>query len=420
MLPVFEKGENMTIQNVLDYVDELYENVFSENIKLRWLNQLEAEIQTEVLLLEAEGIVQYTVEDMASTLIAPPPFDKVYEDYLIWRIALAQGEAERANNQQAVYEASYLAYVRFVCETINPGDGQAEKLRYYLSAYQIAVKNGYTGTELEWLESLTGADGQPGTGLHIKGQVATENELPTAGMEVGEGWLVGSGSGALLYIWDGNDWFYKTQLSGKGEKGDPGEAGPEGPTGVGIASITFQEETTEGNVYAITLTNGNQYLFTALKGPAGPTGETGPTGSGISVEYDETDGRVSVTNEEASGGGGTGEAGTGISSITFKQAMETGNVYTIYLTDGTSYDFTAPVGPAGQTGADGRGIQSVNYDQNTDILTVHYDDNTDQEVEGFGGWMQQSDYDPDGTVQAAGGIASWISANYENAEVNSY
>lgn len=28
--------------------------------------------------------------------------------------------------------------------------------------------------------------------------------------------------------------------------------------------------------------------------------------------------------------------------------------------------------------------------------------------------------DPDGSIQAAGGIAAWISANYENAEVNSY
>lgn len=417
--PVFEKGENMTIRNVLDYVDELYENVFSENIKLRWLNQLEAEIQTEVLLLDAEGIVQYTSEDLAATMIAPPPFDKIYEDYLIWRIALAQGEAERANNQQAVYEESYLAYVRFVCETINPGDGQAEQLRYYLSAYQIAVKNGFTGTELEWLESLTGADGQPGAGLNIKGQVATENDLPTENVEAGDGWLVGSGSGALLYIWDGTEWFYKTQLAGKGDKGDKGEQGETGPEGVGIAEITFQEETEEGNVYVVTLTNGKQYLFTALKGPAGPIGETGAVGAGIRVEYEETAGRVTITNEKASGGGGTGEAGTGIESISFKAAQETGNVYTIHLTDGTDYDFTAPMGPAGAdgqtgetgaTGATGRGIHSVSYDQSTDTLTVHYDDDTNQEVAGFGGWMQETAYDPEGAVKDAGGISAYVAS----------
>ena len=30
------------------------------------------------------------------------------------------------------------------------------------SAYEIAVKNGYSGTETEWLESLQGEDGAPG------------------------------------------------------------------------------------------------------------------------------------------------------------------------------------------------------------------------------------------------------------------
>ena len=31
------------------------------------------------------------------------------------------------------------------------------------SAYEIAVKNGFTGTEAEWLESLKGADGTDGS-----------------------------------------------------------------------------------------------------------------------------------------------------------------------------------------------------------------------------------------------------------------
>lgn len=40
-----------------------------------------------------------------------------------------------------------------------------------LSAYQIAVDNGFTGTEAEWLESLKGKDGTNGTdGIGIDGQ----------------------------------------------------------------------------------------------------------------------------------------------------------------------------------------------------------------------------------------------------------
>jgi hypothetical protein len=35
------------------------------------------------------------------------------------------------------------------------------------SAYDIAVKNGFKGSEKEWLESLTGKDGKDGESMHI-------------------------------------------------------------------------------------------------------------------------------------------------------------------------------------------------------------------------------------------------------------
>ena len=100
----------MKIRDVLDYVIELQEPAFSEAVLLRWLNQVEAEIQPEVLLLAVDGIVQYSAEDLkaeANTeLIVPAPFSKLYEDYLLWRIALGQGEAERANNLETIYHNS--------------------------------------------------------------------------------------------------------------------------------------------------------------------------------------------------------------------------------------------------------------------------------------------------------------------------
>ena len=41
----------MTIKELLEYVDEVLDNVFSPAVKLRWINQIEAELQTDVLLL---------------------------------------------------------------------------------------------------------------------------------------------------------------------------------------------------------------------------------------------------------------------------------------------------------------------------------------------------------------------------------
>lgn len=65
---------------------------------------------------------------------------------------------------------------------------------------------------------------------------------------------------------------------------------------------------------------------------------------------------VAAINEAAKSGGGSGggEDGTGIESITYKGKDEDGgNVYTVLLTDGTSYDITAPKGAKGDKGDKG-------------------------------------------------------------------
>lgn len=70
---------------------------------------------------------------------------------------------------------------------------------------------------------------------------------------------------------------------------------------------------------------------------------------------------VAAINEAAKsgGGGGGGKDGTGIESITYKGEDESGgNMYTVLLTDGTSYDITAPKGAAGADGTPGIVISS--------------------------------------------------------------
>lgn len=65
---------------------------------------------------------------------------------------------------------------------------------------------------------------------------------------------------------------------------------------------------------------------------------------------------VAAINEAAKSGGGSGggKDGTGIESITYKGEDEAGgNVYTVLLTDGTSYEITAPKGAKGDKGDKG-------------------------------------------------------------------
>lgn len=106
----------MTIKQAIRYVVNMEEPAFSDRMMLRWINLLEAEIQVKIHLLKPGQLKQYDQNQMEEILIAPPPFDKIYPEYLIWKIRQAQGEEERAQNQKEIYEKAWKAYTRFVCQ----------------------------------------------------------------------------------------------------------------------------------------------------------------------------------------------------------------------------------------------------------------------------------------------------------------
>lgn len=92
----------------------------------------------------------------------------------------------------------------------------------------------------------------------------------------------------------------------------------------------------------------------AIPGPEGPEGPQGPAGQ------DGADGT-------------DGQDGVGITSITFKESDPIGNnVYTITLTNGSTYDITCPIGPRGN------GILSIVYSgtdpQGGNVYTVNMTD----------------------------------------------
>ena len=136
-----------------------------------------------------------------------------------------------------------------------------------------------------------------------------------------------------------------------GATGPQGETGPQGPQGIqgpagndgttpditmgatvsastGTPGVTVQKSgTTAEPVFTLN--------FTGLKGETGPQGTPGTNGT-------------NGTN------GADGADGVGIAVIFFKEVDANGNyVYTVGLTDGTSYDITSPKGPQGAQGTAG-------------------------------------------------------------------
>lgn len=177
--------------------------------------------------------------------------------------------------------------------------------------------------------------------------------------------------GETPYIGGNGNWWIGTMDTGVAAAGRDGFDGEDGN---GIERIDFKETTAAGNVYTVLLTNGASYEITAPVGAAGRDGNDGAAGVGIKnivFKGNNDTGYVYTINltdgtkydftaprgpQGTGGGGGSGEAGSdgvGIQSIQLKQETATGNTYTILLTDGNSYDFTAPAGPVGKDGSSG-------------------------------------------------------------------
>lgn len=132
---------------------------------------------------------------------------------------------------------------------------------YYLTAYGIAVKHGFVGTEIEWLASLKGERGDKGdTGedFRVIGAYETFEELEAAVTDpaVGDVYLVGNQSERACWMWVGENWTPPEEneetdpfvfedgwlqigdLRGpQGDQGEQGEKGDQGEQGRGIAYV---------------------------------------------------------------------------------------------------------------------------------------------------------------------------------------
>ena len=111
-----------------------------------------------------------------------------------------------------------------------------------LSAYQVAVINGYQGSQAEWLASLVGAKGDKGEkGDHGKDFRIVKTfpsiaEMNGTGFSDGDFTMIASDvndpDDGKLYVWNGTGFTYVADLSGsQGIKGDTGEKGDKGDKG---------------------------------------------------------------------------------------------------------------------------------------------------------------------------------------------
>lgn len=185
------------------------------------------------------------------------------------------------------------------------GTGNGEKGDPGASAYEIAIKNGFEGTELEWLASLKGEKGEQGlpgekgdTGSQgIQGIQGPKGEKGDTGAK-GEPGIQGVAgekgeSGASAYEIAVNNGFNGTEIewlaSLKGEKGNPGPQGIQGVKGESGPQGIQGEDGADGqnglSAYEIAVNNGfigsEAEWLASLKGEKGEPGDASISSGGI-------------------------------------------------------------------------------------------------------------------------------------------
>ena len=168
-----------------------------------------------------------------------------------------------------------------VTEETSPSASVGEDLPRGKSAYEVAVENGFSGTETEWLASLKGATGAAGT----DGKDGTDGKTP--------------------YIGDNGNWYIGADDTGKpsrgakgdkGEKGDKGAKGDKGDTGA-TPNLTIGSVTTldAGQNATASMVGTAESPVLNLGIPRGAKGEPGQGGSVdivTSVSASSTDSEV--------------------------------------------------------------------------------------------------------------------------------
>ena len=254
----------------LKQVDETH---YPDSMLLQFLNEVEGKVQTEVLMIAPEDTVRYGADDLTSEMIVTAPHDKLYYSYLMAMIDFVNGEYDRYTNSMNLANAHITEWAAWYNRTHRRG--KPEELGIYFSAYGIAVKHGYTGTEEEWLSTLKGEKGEPGKGFRVLGYYSTisalnEEKKDTA--EAGDAYGVGSAPPYDIYIFDGETGEFVNNGTLKGETGATGPAGA-----AGYSPTAKVQRTETGAIITITDKTGTSYASVkdGKDGSPGAKGEPG-------------------------------------------------------------------------------------------------------------------------------------------------
>lgn len=119
----------MTVSEVIQAVDDIKPNAFTNDTKTAWLNEVEGMVQTEVFLFAPVDVIQYDyTKDKDTKLLVDPPHDKLYPAYLNARVDFANGEYNKYQNTMQMFNSFFGEFMRWYALNYRPADAYEEGL----------------------------------------------------------------------------------------------------------------------------------------------------------------------------------------------------------------------------------------------------------------------------------------------------
>ena len=167
---------------------------------------------------------------------------------------------------------------------------------------------------------------------------------------------------------------YPIRITGEqGPEGEPGIQGPQGEQGPQGIQGPKGEKGDPFSIYK-TYTSISSMNADATNVPDGmfvliENGVDDPDSAKLYVRTTDGSETFQYITDLSGAQGIQGPQGVGVSNITLDESTDSGNVYTITMTDGSSYQITAPIGPQGVQGLQGGpGPQGVQGNPGRDAL----------------------------------------------------
>ena len=116
----------MRIDEILADVDEIKPNTYDDNVKLRWLSELDGKIFDQIILtheheVPEEGELTFEpYQSLSEDLLVPFPYTDLYRHYLFAMIDYSNGETDRYQNSMVMFNASYQEFTNWYNRTHKP------------------------------------------------------------------------------------------------------------------------------------------------------------------------------------------------------------------------------------------------------------------------------------------------------------